>query len=110
MAEALHGQIPWTSPEVAAQLSTWAKLKSSGCTNTDVLTKTNNLGDFETGKAAMMIDGTWDTQKFTKALGSKVAAFVAAVLEQPHQGRRGLRGRRPVDDHLHQAPRRRRSS
>ena len=70
------GQIPWTSSTNSAQLSTWAKLKSSGCTNSDVLTKTNNLGDFESGKAAMMIDGTWDTQKFTSALGDKVAAFV----------------------------------
>jgi ABC-type glycerol-3-phosphate transport system substrate-binding protein len=36
------GQIPWTSPANSTQLSTWAKLKSSGCTNSDVLTKTNN--------------------------------------------------------------------
>jgi ABC-type glycerol-3-phosphate transport system substrate-binding protein len=80
------GQIPWTSPTVSAQLSTWAKLKSSGCTNSDVLTKTNNLGDFETGKAAMMIDGTWDTQKFTSALGDKVAAFVPPFSNAPIKG------------------------
>ena len=66
--------------------STWAKLKSPGCTNSDVLTKTNNLGDFETGKAAMMIDGTWDTQKFTQALGSKVAAFVPPFSNAPIKG------------------------
>ena len=80
------GQIPWTSPTVSAQLSTWAKLKSSGCTNNDVLTKTNNLGDFESGKAAMMIDGTWDTQKFTSALGDKVAAFVPPFSNNPIKG------------------------
>jgi len=80
------GQIPWTSPTVSAQLSTWAKLKSSGCTNSDVLTKTNNLGDFETGKAAMMVDGTWDTQKFTSALGDKVAAFVPPFSNAPIKG------------------------
>ena len=80
------GQIPWTSPTVSAQLNTWAKLKSSGCTNSDVLTKTNNLGDFETGKAAMMIDGTWDTQKFTSALGDKVAAFVPPFSNAPIKG------------------------
>jgi raffinose/stachyose/melibiose transport system substrate-binding protein len=80
------GQIPWTSPTVSAQLSTWAKLKSSGCTNSDVLTKTNNLGDFESGKAAMMIDGTWDTQKFTSALGNKVAAFVPPFSNNPIKG------------------------
>jgi len=80
------GQIPWTSPAVSAQLATWAKLKSAGCTNSDVLTKTNNLGDFETGKAAMMIDGTWDTQKFTDALGDKVAAFVPPFSNAPIKG------------------------
>ncbi len=80
------GQIPWTSPTVSAQLSTWAKLKGSGCTNGDVLTKTNNLGDFETGKAAMIIDGTWDTQKFTDAMGSKVAAFVPPFSDNPIKG------------------------
>jgi raffinose/stachyose/melibiose transport system substrate-binding protein len=51
-----------------------------------VLTKTNNLGDFETGKAAMMVDGTWDTQKFTAALGSKVAAFVPPFSDSPIRG------------------------
>jgi raffinose/stachyose/melibiose transport system substrate-binding protein len=80
------GQIPWTSPTVSAQLSTWSKLKSAGCTNSDVLTKTNNLGDFESGKAAMMIDGTWDTQKFTSALGNKVAAFVPPFSANPIKG------------------------
>ena len=80
------GQIPWTSSANAAQLSTWSKLKSEGCTNSDVLTKTNNLGDFESGKAAMMVDGTWDTQKFTSALGSKVAAFVPPFSNTPIKG------------------------
>jgi ABC-type glycerol-3-phosphate transport system substrate-binding protein len=80
------GQIPWTSSVNSAQLSNWAKLKSAGCTNSDVLTKTNNLGDFESGKAAMMIDGTWDTQKFTSALGDKVAAFVPPFSVAPIKG------------------------
>ena len=51
-----------------------------------MLTKTNNLGDFETGKAAMMIDGTWDTQKFTEALGANVAAFVPPFSSTPIKG------------------------
>ena len=80
------GQIPWTSAANEAQLAQWAKLKSNGCTNSDVLTKTNNLGDFESGKAAMMIDGTWDTQKFTSALGNKVAAFVPPFSNNPIKG------------------------
>ncbi len=80
------GQIPWTSAANSAQLSTWSKLHSEGCTNSDVLTKTDNLGDFESGKAAMMVDGTWDTQKFTSALGSKVAAFVPPFSSTPIKG------------------------
>jgi ABC-type glycerol-3-phosphate transport system substrate-binding protein len=80
------GQIPWTSGVNAAQLAQWSQLKSSGCTNSDVLTNTNNLGQFETGKAAMMVDGTWDTQKFTQALGSKVAAFVPPFSTAPIKG------------------------
>ena len=80
------GQIPWTSAVNEAQLTEWAKLKSAGCTNSDVLTKTDNLGDFESGKAAMMVDGTWDTQKFTQALGSKVGAFVPPFSNTPIKG------------------------
>lgn len=80
------GQIPWTSSANVAQLTEWAKLKSAGCTNSDVLTKTDNLGDFESGKAAMMVDGTWDTQKFTAALGSKVGAFVPPFSTTPIKG------------------------
>ena len=81
-----NGQIPWTSPANSAQLATWAKLKSAGCTNGDVLTKTNNLGDFTTGKAAMIVDGTWDTQKYTSAMGSNVAAFVPPFSNTPIKG------------------------
>jgi raffinose/stachyose/melibiose transport system substrate-binding protein len=80
------GSIPWTSPTVAAQLSNWTKLHNSGCTNKDVVTNTDNLGQFESGKAAMMVDGTWDTQKFTSALGSKVAAFVPPFSASPIKG------------------------
>lgn len=80
------GQIPWTAATNSAQLSSWAKLKSSGCTNPDVVTNTNNLGQFEKGKAAMMVDGTWDTQKFTSALGSQVAAFVPPFSNAPIKG------------------------
>ena len=80
------GKIPWTSSDNASQLANWAKLQSSGCTNQDVLTKTNNLGDFEKGRAAMIIDGTWDTQKFTDTMGDNVAAFVPPFSDSPMQG------------------------
>jgi raffinose/stachyose/melibiose transport system substrate-binding protein len=80
------GQIPWTSPTIRAQLTNWNKLHTSGCTNSDVVTNTNNLGQFEGGKAAMMVDGTWDTAKFTQALGSKVAAFIPPFSNNPIKG------------------------
>jgi len=80
------GSTPWTSPTISAQLTDWVKLHSSGCTNPDVVTNTNNLGQFESGKAAMMVDGTWDTQKFTQALGSNVAAFIPPYSNTPIKG------------------------
>jgi ABC-type glycerol-3-phosphate transport system substrate-binding protein len=80
------GQIPWTSSTIKAQLTNWTKLHSTGCTNPDVVTNTNNLGQFESGKAAMMVDGTWDTAKFTSALGSKVAAFAPPFSNTPIKG------------------------
>jgi len=80
------GQIPWTSAAITSQLTNWTKLHSSGCTNADVVTNTGNLGQFESGKAAMMVDGTWDTQKFTNALGSKVGAFAPPFSSTPIKG------------------------
>ncbi len=80
------GQIPWTSPVIEHQLDNWVKLHSTGCTNPDVVTNTDNLGQFESGKAAMMVDGTWDTQKFTDALHGNVAAFVPPYSNTPIKG------------------------
>lgn len=80
------GQIPWNDPANVAQFSNWAALESKGCTNSDVLTKTNNLADFTSGKAAMIVDGTWDTQQFTTAMGNDVAAFVPPFSDQPIKG------------------------
>ena len=80
------GSTPWTSSAIAGQLAKWNQLHTSGCTNSDVVTNTNNLGQFESGKAAMMVDGTWDTQKFTNALGSKVAAFAPPFSNTPING------------------------
>ncbi|MFI5036331.1 MAG: ABC transporter substrate-binding protein [Acidimicrobiales bacterium] len=81
-----NGSIPWTSSANMAALASWHKLYTMGCTNTDVLTKTTNIQDFENGKAAMIMDGTWDTLTFTKAMGSKVAAFVPPFSNAPIKG------------------------
>jgi ABC-type glycerol-3-phosphate transport system substrate-binding protein len=81
-----NGGVSWTSAGVTSQLTKWAALGTKGCTNNDVLTDTTNLNQFTSGKAAMMVDGTWDTQKFTDALGSKVAAFVPPFSNKPIKG------------------------
>jgi raffinose/stachyose/melibiose transport system substrate-binding protein len=80
------GQIPWTSPKVVAQVSKWASLPKKGCTNKDVLTKTNILGAFTKGQAAMISDGNWDTTTFLKALGKNVAPFVLPFSDRPQRG------------------------
>ncbi len=80
------GSIKWTSPSNLAQLNKWHALYTSGCTNKDVLTKTNNMQDFEKGKAAMMVDGTWDTAQYTSTMKSNVAAFVPPFSTTPIKG------------------------
>ena len=81
-----NGKIPWNDPANVAQMTKWAGLESKGCTNSDILTKTNNLDNFTGGKAAMIVDGTWDTQKFTDAMKDDVAAFVPPFSDTPIKG------------------------
>ncbi len=80
------GQTKWNDPAIVAQYEKWAALKAAGCTNSDVQTKTDNLTDFTSGKAAMIIDGTWDTQQFTGAMKDDVAAFVPPFSDTPAKG------------------------
>jgi ABC-type glycerol-3-phosphate transport system substrate-binding protein len=80
------GSVPWTSPQVQAQFSKWAALESSGCTNSNILTTTDNITQFTSGKAAMIVDGTWDTQKFTDSMHGNVAAFVPPFSNSPIHG------------------------
>ncbi len=80
------GATPWTSSVNEAQLSNWAKLEKDGYTNSDVLTNTTNIQQFEKGKAAMLVDGTWDTAQYTGAMGTNVAAFVPPYSSTPIKG------------------------
>jgi raffinose/stachyose/melibiose transport system substrate-binding protein len=80
------GQIPWTSPALVKQVSTWASMPKKGCTNSDVLTKTNILGAFIKGQAAMIIDGNWDTATLRQAMGANVAPFLPPFTEKPQHG------------------------
>jgi raffinose/stachyose/melibiose transport system substrate-binding protein len=70
------GKTPWTSPKLVAQVSKWVSLPKKGCTNKDVLTKPNIIGDFTKGQAAMISDGSWDAPTFQQTMGSNVAPFV----------------------------------
>ena len=80
------GKNMWNSATNTDSYSKYAALKTKGCTNADVLTKTNNVEDFIGGKAAMIIDGTWDTKKFTDAMKTNVAAFIPPFSDKPIKG------------------------
>jgi raffinose/stachyose/melibiose transport system substrate-binding protein len=80
------GQIPWTSPALVKQIESWAAMPKKGCTNSDVLTKTNILGAFMKGQAAMIIDGNWDTATLRKAMGSNVAPFLPPFTSKAQHG------------------------
>ncbi len=80
------GSISWTSSANVQQLKNWATLEKDGYTNSDVLTNTTNIQQFEKGKAAMLVDGTWDTAQYTGAMGSNVAAFVPPFSTTPIKG------------------------
>ena len=80
------GKLPWTSPQIVSQVQNWASLPKKGCTNSDVLTKTNILGAFIKGQAAMIIDGNWDTATLYKAMGSNVAPILPPYTSKPQTG------------------------
>jgi len=71
-----NGQIPWTDPKIVDQLTKWAALKTKGCTNDDVLANNESVSQFETGKAAMTLEGSWGFSEFQDKLGDKVGVFV----------------------------------
>jgi raffinose/stachyose/melibiose transport system substrate-binding protein len=80
------GTTDWTTPDLQAQLTKWRELGERGCTNSDALTSTTNFRDFETGAAAMVIDGSWDLAEFQKALGPDLAPFVPPFSDTPMRG------------------------
>ena len=77
------GSIPWTSSKIADQLQKWVKLREDGCTNSNVLTTSNTVGQFIKGKAAMIVKGNWDTKTFQDALGSELGVFVPPFSDTP---------------------------
>jgi ABC-type glycerol-3-phosphate transport system substrate-binding protein len=80
------GQIPWTDPKVEAQFTKWASLFSKGCTNSDVLTNQDSIAQFEAGKAAMTMEGTWEIAEFQQKMGDNVQVFVPPFSDTPIKG------------------------
>ena len=77
------GKLSWTSPAIVSQVQNWTSLKSNGCTNSDVLTNANTLSEFVQGKAAMIVDGTWDSKTLITGLGSNLGVFVPPYSTTP---------------------------
>jgi ABC-type glycerol-3-phosphate transport system substrate-binding protein len=69
------GEIPWTDPKIVDQLTKWADLKTKGCTNEDVLANNESVSQFESGQAAMTLEGSWGFGEFYDKLGDKVGVF-----------------------------------
>jgi raffinose/stachyose/melibiose transport system substrate-binding protein len=80
------GKTAWTSPKIVSQLTKWAALRTKGCTNKDVLTKSGILSAFSSGKAAMLIDGSWDTATLHKGLGKNLAPFAPPYSDKKQGG------------------------
>lgn len=71
----LTGTVRYDSPEMVAQITAWAQLYKNGCANSNALTDANNQSEFEHGKAAMIIEGSWDTPIFQPYLGNNLGVF-----------------------------------
>jgi ABC-type glycerol-3-phosphate transport system substrate-binding protein len=71
----LTGKLSYDSPALIAQITDWAKLFKDGCTNANALTDADNQPEFEHGKAAMIIEGSWDTPIFQPYLKNNLGVF-----------------------------------
>lgn len=71
----LTGKLRYDSPALIAQITNWARLFKDGCTNANALTDANNQPEFEHGKAAMIIEGSWDTPIFQPYLKNNLGVF-----------------------------------
>ncbi|MEO8463526.1 MAG: extracellular solute-binding protein [Chloroflexota bacterium] len=80
------GKIPWTDPRIVAQLTKWAALKTNGCTNSDVLTNTDSVAQFEADKAAFTLEGSWDYQEFLDKMGDKVGVALPPFNDTAQKG------------------------
>jgi raffinose/stachyose/melibiose transport system substrate-binding protein len=72
----LTGSQSYDSQAMVSQITNWAKLYKSGCANSNALNDSGNQSEFEHGKAAMIIEGSWDTPIFQPYLGSNLGVFM----------------------------------
>ncbi|MGC8635240.1 MAG: ABC transporter substrate-binding protein [Candidatus Limnocylindrales bacterium] len=80
------GQIPWTSPAIASQFDKWVSLFKQGYTNQDVMTNSNSIAQFESGQAAMTMEGTWEIAEFQQKMGNNVGVFIPPFSDTPIHG------------------------
>ena len=80
------GEIPWTDPAVKAQFDKWVSLFTQGYTNQDVLTNSDSINLFETGQAAMTMEGTWQIAEFQEKMGDNVGVFLPPFVDKPLKG------------------------
>ncbi len=80
------GELAWTDPAVKAQFQKWVSLFQKGYTNQDVLTNSDSIAQFEAGKAAMTLEGTWQIAEFQQKMGDNVGVFLPPFVNRPLQG------------------------
>ena len=84
--ELYDGQLPWTDPAVAAQFTKWVSIFKQGYANQDVLTNQDSIAQFDAGKAAMTMEGTWQISDFEQHLGNNVGVFLPPFSDTPLKG------------------------
>ncbi len=84
--ELYDGQLPWTDPAIAAQFTKWVSIFKQGYANQDVLTNQDSIAQFDSGKAAMTMEGTWQISDFEQHLGNNVGVFLPPFSATPNKG------------------------
>ncbi len=80
------GELSWTDPTVVSQFNKWASLFTQGYTNKDVVTNSDSIAQFEAGKAAMTLEGTWQIAEFQQKMGDNVGVFLPPFSDTPLKG------------------------
>jgi raffinose/stachyose/melibiose transport system substrate-binding protein len=71
----LDGSIPYNSPALVKEISSWASLYKDGCTSKNITTQ-NSDQLFTTGKVAMVMNYNGLYSTYSKALGSKLGVMI----------------------------------